>query len=299
MSRWDASNISNQSGRVVIITGATSGIGKEAARVLGGKNATVIIAVRNVRKGQAVADEIQKEFAAAELKVLELDLASLQSVRAFAEAFAQEYDRLDVLINNAGIMMCPYAKTADGFEIQMGTNHFGHFALTGLLLPLLNKTAGSRIVTLSSGAHAWGNLDFTDLSWESRKYDTNRAYGDSKLANLLFTYELARRLKSNGNHPVVTAAHPGYTKTELQRHSGLWSFLNNFLAQGVEMGTLPTLRAGFDDQAQPGDYFGPAGFLEMRGPAVEVKSSGRSHDEEAGRKLWELSEKLTGVRFEC
>ena len=295
---WNADNIPDQKGRVVIITGATSGLGKEAARVLAGKNAHVIMALRNIEKGEAAANEVRKEFSDAEVSVRNLDLTSLASVKSFAEGILHDYDRLDILINNAGIMMCPYSKTTDGFEIQMGTNHLGHFALTGHLMPLLKKTEGSRIVATSSTAHHLGNIDFDDLNWDTRKYNTQRAYGDSKLANLLFTYELARRLNGSKNGPVVTSAHPGWTRTELQRHSGLASFLNNFFSQGVEMGTLPTLRAAVDSEAGPGDYYGPRGFMEMRGYPVKVKSNKRSQDLKAAENLWNLSEQLTGVNFE-
>ena len=229
----------------------------------------------------------------------ELDLSKLASIATFSQSILAEFDQLDVLINNAGIMACPYSKTADGFEIQMGTNHLSHFALTGQLLPLLQATDNSRVVNVSSMAHTMGNIDFSDLSWESRKYSTWRAYGDSKLANLYFTYELARKLKSSDNSPRVTAAHPGWTATELQRHSGSSNFLNRFFAQGVDIGALPTLRAGFDNDAQSGDYFGPSGFMEMRGTPVKVKSNERSQNPDAAAKLWQRSEELTGISYEA
>jgi NAD(P)-dependent dehydrogenase (short-subunit alcohol dehydrogenase family) len=297
-TKWDASRITDQKGRVIIVTGSTSGIGKETARVLARKNGIVILAVRNAKKGETVAGEIRQEYAAADVSVRELDLSSLESVSAFAKGIDRDYDRLDLLINNAGVMMCPYSTTQDGFEIQMGTNHLGHFALTGLLMPLLKKTGGSRIVALSSGAHALGNIDLSDLNWVTRNYNTQRAYGDSKLANLYFTYELARRLESNGDNPRVTAAHPGWTATDLQRHSGLMRFANLFFAQNVEMGALPTLRAAFDDGAEQGDFFGPEGMFHMRGHPVSHDSSKLSHDREIARRLWDASEELTGVRFE-
>lgn len=296
-TNWKNDNIPDQKGRIVIITGATSGLGKEAARVLSGKNATVIMAVRNTEKGEKAAEEIRKEFPGAEISVRSLDLSSLQSVQDFADGINKEFDRLDVLVNNAGIMMCPYSKTQDGFEIQMGTNHLGHFALTGHLMPLLKKTRDSRVVATSSAAHNMGNIDFSDLNWENRKYNTQRAYGDSKIANLYFTYELMRKFNGDENAPIITAAHPGWTRTELQRHSGLASFLNNFFSQNVKMGTLPTLRAAIDVDAQSGDYYGPKGFMEMKGYPVKVKSNKRSHDIEAARKLWELSEEMTGVKY--
>jgi len=266
--------------------------------VLAGKNARVVLAVRNTRKGKTVAAGIKQEFSGADIDVRELDVSSLESVKAFAEAFANDYDRLDVLINNAGIMMCPFARTADGFEIQMGTNHLGHFALTGRLLPMLKQTEGSRVVSVSSFGHKAGNIDFDDLNWEQRKYDTNKAYADSKLANLYFTYELARRAEGSGGNPLATAAHPGYTATDLQRHSALWNFMNRFWAQDIPTGALPTLRAAFDPEVAAGNYYGPSGFLEMRGAPVKVQSSKLSYDENAAPKLWEISEKLTGVDFE-
>ncbi len=296
-SNWNTDNIPDQQGRIAIITGATSGLGKEATRVLAGKNATVIMAVRNIKKGESVANEIRVEFPTAEVMVRELDLTSLASIKTFSDGIIRDYKRLDMLINNAGIMVCPYAKTRDGFEIQMGTNHLGHFALTGHLMPLLRKTEGSRIAATSSVAHKLGNIDFSDIHWENRKYNKQRAYGDSKLANLLFTYELVRKIKDEKNGPKVTVAHPGWTRTELQRHSGLANFLNNFFSQGVEMGTLPTLRAATDPDAESGDYFGPEGFMEMQGYPVKVKSNKRSYDEHAAQKLWELSEQLTGIHY--
>jgi NAD(P)-dependent dehydrogenase (short-subunit alcohol dehydrogenase family) len=296
-TKWDASRIPDQKGRVIIVTGSTSGIGKETARILAKKNSTVILAVRNVEKGKGVAAEIRQEYPTADVAVRELDLSSLESVSAFAKGINRDYDRLDILINNAGIMMCPYSTTQDGFDIQMGTNHLGHFALTGRLMPLLEKTEGSRIVALSSGAHAMGDIDLTDLNWEERSYNTQRAYGDSKLANLYFTYELARRLESNGNNPRVTAAHPGWTATDLQRHSGLMRFANLFFAQNVAMGALPTLRAAFDEDANQGDFFGPEGMFHMRGYPVVQDSSERSHDGDMARELWKASEEMTGVTY--
>lgn len=226
---WDTTKIPDQKGKAIIVTGSTSGLGKEAVKTIAGKNAKVIMAVRNVDKGKEVVNDIKREFKHADIDVWKLDLANLSSIRAFANVMVENYDRLDILINNAGIMFPPYSKTVDGFENQFGTNHLGHFALTGLLMPLLKKTEGSRIVVLSSLGHTMGKLDFEDLNWEARKYDTQKAYGDSKLANLYFTYELARRLKREGDHPRITAAHPGWTATDLQRNSAFMSRMNRFL----------------------------------------------------------------------
>jgi NAD(P)-dependent dehydrogenase (short-subunit alcohol dehydrogenase family) len=188
-SKWNTDNIADQSNRVIIITGASSGLGKQATKILATKNATVIMAVRNTKKGEAVATEFKKDLPDAKIEVYELDLGSLDSVRSFAKEVNKSYDRLDILINNAGVMACPFSKTQDGFEIQMGTNHLGHFALTGLLMPLLRKTKKSRIVATSSIAHKQGDIDFEDINWEKRDYVTGKAYGDSKLANLYFVYE--------------------------------------------------------------------------------------------------------------
>ena len=296
-SNWDAANIPDQKGKIIIVTGSTSGIGKETARILAKKNATIILAVRNLKKGQAVVEEIRQEYSAADVSVRELDLSDLKSVRTFTESIIQDYNRLDVLINNAGIMMCPYSKTKYGFEIQMGINHLGHFALTGLLMPLLKKTEGSRIVALSSTGHAMGNIDFSDLNWEKRKYNTHRAYADSKLANLYLTYELARKLKNKGDHPRITAAHTGWTATDLQRYSLLMRFLNKIFDMAVNMGALPTLRAAFDEEAKAGDFFGPEKMFHWRGYPVAHESNELSHDENIAKKLWQLSEEMTAVKY--
>jgi len=297
MPSWDTQSIQDQTGKTAIVTGATSGIGEETARVLARKNARVILAVRNVDKGGRVADDIRRTTRNPNVSVQALDLASLAAVTSFAEGITHTESRLDLLVANAGVMFPPYTKTADGFELQFGTNHLGHFALAGRLLPLLHATAGSRLVVVSSLAHKQGRLDFSDLNWERRKFNTQQAYCDSKLANLLFAYELARRVKSEGKSLRVTAAHPGWTRTELQRHVPAFRFLNPIFSQGVEMGALPTLRAACDPQAQSGDYFGPSGMFEMRGAPVKVPSNTASHDTEAARKLWAVSERLTGVAY--
>ncbi|NOU62079.1 oxidoreductase [Marinifilum caeruleilacunae] len=296
-AKWGESQIPNQKGKLVIVTGSTSGIGKEAVRILTDKQATLVMSVRNTQKGDLVAAEIQSANPEAKIKVMQLDLSSLESIKDFAANFNQYFDRLDVLINNAGIMMCPHAKTTDGFEIQMGTNHLGHFALTGYLLPLLKKTKNSRIVVTSSVAHKFGKINLDDINWEKRKYNTNNAYGDSKIANLYFAYELVRKLKSDPHAPMVTAAHPGWTRTELQRHKSGIRFLNNFFSQAPEMGILPSLRAGFDPEAKAGDYYGPAKYFEMQGHPVIVKSNQLSHDRDIAKQLWDISEEMTGVKY--
>ncbi|MGK0316444.1 MAG: NAD(P)-dependent dehydrogenase (short-subunit alcohol dehydrogenase family), partial [Saprospiraceae bacterium] len=291
--KWTSNNIPNQDGKTIIITGATSGLGKEATKVLVGKNATVIMAVRNTQKAEGVVQEIKKVYPSAKIDIRKLDLNSLKSVQAFADGIKVSYTRLDILINNAGVMMCPYSKTEDGFETQMGVNHLGHFALTGHLMPLLRSTKDARIVVTSSVAHKSGDINFDDINWENRDYKTTQAYGDSKLANLYFAYELSKKLKDELNAPMVISSHPGWTKTELDRHSGLFKFLGNILSQTVEMGTLPTLRAGTDEKAKSGSYYGPSNIFEMRGHPIIVKSNALSHNEMNGKRLWEISEKMT------
>jgi NAD(P)-dependent dehydrogenase (short-subunit alcohol dehydrogenase family) len=266
--------------------------------VLANKNAEVIIAVRSLNKGDAAAEKIRGQNKNAKIKVMNLDLADLAAVKSFAKEVKIKYSRLDRLINNAGVMIPPYGKTVDGFELQFGTNHLGHFALTGQLLAVLAKTEGSRIVNVSSGAHKAGNIDFDDLTWGKRKYTAWRAYGDSKIANLYFTFELNKRLRESDSHVIVTAAHPGWTATDLQRHTGIVNFLNGFFAQDISVGALPTLRAAYDKDAKGGEYFGPAGFMEMRGYPVLVQASERSKDTTIAERLWRVSEELTGVNFE-
>ena len=295
---WNAENIPSQKGRVAIVTGSSSGIGYETARVLAHKQASVIIAVRNLDKGNKALAKIRQQYPDADLKVMELDLANLAAVKNFTENFKQNYSHLDLLINNAGVMIPPYTKTVDGFELQFGTNHLGHFALTGQLLSLLLGTKGSRIVNVSSGAHAMGKIDLDDLPWEKRSYAPWKAYGDSKLANLYFTYELDRQLKAHNLETLATASHPGWTATELQRETPFMEYLNGFFAQNITMGALPTLRAAIEPGLQGAEYFGPKGFMEIRGYPVKVKSNELSQDQAIAKKLWEASEKLTGVKFE-
>lgn len=297
--KWNTENILSQKGRIVIVTGSSSGIGYETARVLANKQASVIIAVRNLDKGNKALAKIIQQNKDADVQVMELDLANLASVKNFAENFQKNYSRLDLLINNAGVMIPPYAKTRDGFELQFGTNHLGHFALTGQLLKLLISTQGSRIVNVSSGAHNFGKIDFDDLNWEKRNYAQWTAYGDSKLANLYFTYELDRKLKEQGINTLVTASHPGWTATELQRTAGdVMKYLNGIFAQNITMGALPTLRAAIEEGLKGAEYFGPNGFMEIGGYPVKVESNELSKDRAIAQKLWLVSEKLTEVKFE-
>lgn len=294
---WSQQNIPDQKGKVVLITGATSGLGKEAAKVFAEKGATVIMPVRNTGKAKLVREEILKINPNASIDIRNLDLSSLNSVQLFAEEFSKSYNQLDILINNAGIMYCPYSKTQDGFEIQMGTNHLGPYALTSQLMPLLMKSAKSRIVNTASLAHLTGNIDFEDINWENRKYKTMQAYADSKIANLYFHYALAKKLESQKNAPLVIAAHPGWTKTELDRHIGIVGIISSIIGQKAEKGVLPTLRAATDPDAKSGDYFGPDGFREMRGNPVKVKSNSMSLNVKKAEQLWTISEKLTGIKY--
>lgn len=295
---WTAENISNQKGKVVIVTGSSSGIGYEAARVLANKQATVIIAVRNLDKGNKALEKILGQNKDASVKVMELDLADLASVKNFAQEFKKNYSHLDLLINNAGVMIPPYSKTTDGFELQFGTNHLGHFALTAQLLEVLVNTKGARIVNVSSSAHKFGNINFDDLTWEKRQYSPWKVYGDSKIANLYFTSELNKKLKENNLDILTTAAHPGWTATELQRHTSMTEFLNGFLAMDITKGALPTLRAAIEADLKGGEFFGPDGLFELWGYPIEVEPNKLSKDENIAKKLWSVSEELTGVKFE-
>jgi NAD(P)-dependent dehydrogenase (short-subunit alcohol dehydrogenase family) len=288
--KWTAADIPPQEGRTVVVTGANSGIGLVAARELAQAGARVVLAVRDRARGEKAAATMTGER-----EVHELDLADLASVRAFAGAWN---DDLDVLVNNAGVMAPPEGRTKDGFETQIGTNHLGHFALTNLLLPRIRD----RVVTVSSTAHRIGRIDLDDLNWERRDYSRWPAYGQSKLANLLFTLELQRHLDAAGSQVRALAAHPGYAATNLQSHTG--SFIqtvgmritNLLLAQSDEMGALPTLYAATQDV--PGSsYVGPDGFREQRGHPKLVGRTAAARDEETARRMWELSEELTGVTF--
>ena len=295
-NKWTAEDIPDQSGKVVIVTGANSGIGYEAARALAKKGATVVMACRNLEKGEAAAKAIIDEGPTGQVVLLHLDLADLSSVRRFADEFRARYDRLDVLVNNGGIMAVPKGKTVDGFEMQIGTNHLGHYALSGLLIEMLKTTQNARVVTVSSYAHVMGKINFDDLNSE-KSYQRWSAYGRSKLANVLFGYELQRRLAANGHPPISLVVHPGYAATNLQRNTGLFSFANHFFAQSQEMGALPTLYAAVSPKMEGGEYIGPDGLLGQRGYPQVARSSRASHDEAVARRLWEVSEELTGVQF--
>jgi NAD(P)-dependent dehydrogenase (short-subunit alcohol dehydrogenase family) len=290
MTTWNTSDIPDMTGRTVIVTGANSGIGRAAARALAGHGARVVLAVRDSAKGDAAAATMPGTT-----EVRRLDLASLASIREFAAGWEGD---LDLLVNNAGVMVPPFSRTADGFELQFGTNHLGHFALTNLLLAHVT----GRVVTVSSTGHRFGEIDFDDLNWERRSYKAWRAYGQSKLANLLFTSELQRRLVAAGSPVLATAAHPGYAATNLQFHSQsramdvVSSIGNRLFAQDEEGGALPTLYAAVADV--PGDSFaGPSGFMEQRGAPKLVGRSAAARDADVARRLWDVSEELTGARF--
>ncbi|MFH2060252.1 MAG: oxidoreductase [Pseudomonadota bacterium] len=294
---WNSHNISDQTDRIVIVTGAASGLGLETATVLAEKNANVIIAVRSQKKGEQALSQIKTNFPNATIKTMALDLASLASIKSFAQNFKQTHSRLDLLINNAGVMIPPYQKTMDGFELQMGTNHLGHFALTGHLISLLKDTPESRIVNVSSMAHKIGNINFDDLHWENRKYKKWDAYGDSKLANLYFTFALQKKLDQQNSHVIVTAAHPGWTATKLQRHTNFFNLLNPIFAQTIPMGALPTLYAATAKNVKGTDFFGPSGFMEIKGYPKKVESNLKSKDPIVAEQLFHISEELTGVCF--
>jgi NAD(P)-dependent dehydrogenase (short-subunit alcohol dehydrogenase family) len=297
MGKWTTTDIPDQTGRTAVVTGANTGLGYETAAALAAKGAHVVLAVRNLEKGKAAAALIGNRNPGASVAVQELDLTSLDSIRAAADQLRADYPSIDLLINNAGVMFTPKDTTKDGFELQFGTNHLGHFALTNLLLDRVLAAQGSRVVTVSSVGHRFARgIRFDDLQWE-HDYSRTGSYGQAKLANLLFTYELQRRLQ--GTATIAVAAHPGGSRTELTRNLprlvGAVTRLVEPLFQSADMGALPTLRAATDPGVLGGQYYGPDGFAEQRGYPKVVASSAASHDTEAGRRLWTVSEELTGV----
>jgi NAD(P)-dependent dehydrogenase (short-subunit alcohol dehydrogenase family) len=294
--KWTTQNIPDLTGRVAVVTGANSGIGYETAKTLAEKGAVVAMACRNPEKANNAANAIRVNVKNANLEIMELDLANLASVRNFVEAFKSKHTQLDLLINNAGIMIPPFTKTADGFEVQFGANHLGHFALTGLLLETLLRTPNARIVNVSSGAHRMGTgtINFENLNAE-QGYNPSSAYAQSKLANLLFTLELNRHLTEIGSDVIVTAAHPGWTATGLQR--GFLHTVSEWIGQKPDMGALPTLQAATDPKAKRNDYFGPDGFMEMRGYPKKVETSDAAKNADLAKRLWSVSEELTGIHY--
>ena len=295
---WNERDVPDQAGRIAVVTGASSGIGRETARVLARQGAHVVLAVRDREKGEAARADITRGEPQAKVAVQHLDLASLKSVATFADEFGAVHRRLDLLINNAGVMAPPFGHTADGFEQQFGTNHLGHFALTGRLLALLRRTEGSRVVTVSSLAHRFRPLDFDNLNAE-KGYSPWTAYGYSKLANLLFMRELQHRYHDGPGSLRSSAVHPGFTKTDLQRHTAMVRVMMKVpgMAQDSLAGALPTLYAATAPDVAGGDYFGPGGLFEMAGPPGRAFLSSRVHNDETAQRLWEVSERLTGVTY--
>jgi NAD(P)-dependent dehydrogenase (short-subunit alcohol dehydrogenase family) len=301
-NKWTAESIPDQGGRTAIVTGSNSGLGLVTARELARAGARVVMACRNLERAEAARAQIAAEVPGAKLELESLDLSSLDSVRSFATTFRDGHEGLDLLINNAGVMATPRRRTADGFELQFGTNHLGHFALTGLLIEAIEGREDGRVVTLSSQAHRAGRIAFDNLGGEHR-YFRWRAYSQSKLANLLFALELDRRLRAAGSSVKSLGAHPGYASTNLQHagppgiDSAIMRVSNRLVAQSEEMGALPELYAATAPGLEGGTYVGPDGLGEQRGHPKVVRPSGAARDEDAARRLWEISEELTGVRF--
>ena len=300
---WTEKNVPDQSGRLAIVTGSNTGLGYDNARVLAAHGARVVLAVRDTAKGEEAAARIRKLTPGAEVAVHKLDLGSLASVRTAGAELAAAYPRIDLLINNAGVMYPPKSTTADGFELQFGTNHLGHFALTGLLLNNLLPVDNSRVVVVASIAHKIkAKIDFDDLHWEKRSYDKVASYGQSKLANLMFAYDLQRRLAAAKAKTIAVAAHPGVAATELSRHVPGYelpgvAWLFGKVLNTSEVGALATMRAATDPSVKGGQYWGPDGFREMRGYPELATSSEQSRDEAIQERLWKVSEELTGVTY--
>ena len=303
MEKWTLKNMDDLQGKVIIVTGGNSGLGFESVKAFAGKGASVVLASRNMQRGEDAKAEILKAHPGGKIEVLELDLMDLASVEAFVKQVEKKYDRLDVLMNNAGIMTTPYFKTKDGFEGQMGTNHLGHFALTAQLMKMIKATPGSRVVNVSSGGHRFGKMDFENLLFEDGKdYSPMKAYGRSKLSNLLFTYELERQFESSGIKAIAVASHPGGSRTNLDRHvkGKIWFKLIwpifRLMTMSQALGALPQIRASVDGEVKGGQYYGP--HRNMTGYPVVVKSNQASHSMADARKLWEMSEELTGISFD-
>ena len=286
--------------KIAIITGANTGLGLETTKAFAENNIEVVMACRNESKAEKAKAEILDEIPEAQLTILHLDLSSLDAVRSFAEKFKSEYDRLDILVNNAGLMIPPYGKTKDGFELQFGINYLGHFLLTGLLLEPLKNAAEARVVSLSSLAHKWGDIYFEDLQFENH-YDKQKAYGQSKLACLMFAYELDRRLKAQELSVKSFAAHPGLSRTNLFRHlTGVMKLLTPFVypfTQSAKSGAQPQIKAALDKKLVGGEYLGPSGFQEYSGKPKVVGSNAISKDKEKAKRLWKVSEELCNFQY--
>ena len=302
MNRWTADDIPDLTGRTAVVTGGNSGIGFAAAVEFARHGATTIIASRSASRGEQAIKRLKASVPAASAELMVLDLGDLSSISRFVSDFHSNHDALQILVNNAGIMATPYRQTVDGFEAQFGTNHLGHFALTAGLMPLLLASESARIVNVSSLAHRQGSMDFNRLQHERDHYNRWQAYRDSKLANLLFTYQLQRRLERAGvEHVASLAAHPGFTRTNLGSGIGIIGRIlmatMGWMFQNAAMGALPTLRAATDPNAKGGEYFGPDRPNQRRGYPVVVSSSADSHDEQTASLLWQRSEELTGLEF--
>ena len=302
MAEFNLNEVPSQKGRIAVVTGANIGLGYETTLGFIQKGMKVIMASRNLEKAQDAKTRLLEEVPDADLEIMQIDLSSLDSVRTFAKNYLDKYDKLDILVNNAGVMIPPYTKTEDGFELQFGVNHLGHFLLTGLLFETIVKTPNSRIVSLSSNAHKGGKLNFDDLQSE-KKYAKMAAYNQSKLACLMFAYELDRRLRKAQKSTLSVAAHPGASDTNLGQYIPqyfakiLKPLLYLTILQSAKAGTEPTLYAALGESVEGGDYFGPSGFAELKGRAKKVSSTKRSHNKENAAKLWAVSEELTGFKF--
>lgn len=295
-TKWTTADIPDQADRVAVVTGSNTGLGLETARALALAGAEVVLAVRDIAKGERAKENIRSTAPEAKISVQHLDLGSLSSIREASEELHTSFPRIDLLINNAGVMYPPYGLTEDGFELQFGINHLGHFALTGLLLDMMRNVPGSRVVTVSSIGHRVGaDIHFSDLQW-SQKYKPTSAYAQSKLANLLFAYGLQQRLSSHGDETASVGAHPGGAGTELQRHSPVMHFMTR-VGRTAAQGAEPTLRAATDLDVKGGEYYGPLRMMQTTGPAGRVDSSELSRDISLQNKLWAVSEELTGVTY--
>lgn len=297
MEKWNIDQVPSQSGKVAIVTGANSGIGYETTLGLVKKGVEVIMACRNLQNAEGARLKILKAHPEAQIKVWKIDLSSLKEVEKFASQFRQQHHTLDLLINNAGIMMSPYQVTEDGFENQLATNYIGHFALTGLLLPLLTNTSGSRIVTLSSLSYKWAEIHFDDLHFRIG-YSRRKAYGQSKRACLLFAFELQRRLSAAAKNTLSVAAHPGLSKTNLDKYFSPWIRpLGALFLQSAKKGALPVLYAALEKDIAGGEFIGPDGFQQMRGYPIKVEADAYSRDTRVGERLWKVSEEMTRVYY--
>ena len=305
--KWTSDCIPDLKEKTIVITGANSGLGFEITKILSTKNPHIIMACRNFEKAEKAKASILKENPEASLEIMEIDLSKLASVKNFAKQFSGKFDKLDILFNNAGVMFAPKVITEDGFELHMAANHFGHFALTGLLMDKLAKAENARVISISSMGHRFGKVNLKNVNYEKGLYNRIMAYSNSKIANLYFSYELDRKLKESKSSIISVAAHPGWTRTNLQTAGGaidnskgsirFWNFMNIFFSQEVDMGVLPQLRAAFDPNVKGGEYFSPEKFLHLRGYPIIKPSSRRSRNKKNAQQFWEVSEELTGVKY--